>query len=116
MARRSAVAASTDLWRWRRQFDAAIWLKSSADGKIDNSGQPNSSCMATIEVEVLAGQGRHPSPARGQPAVVLLFTMHLHTPRAGGAGQDRPRSLSGRHCVSDMCAHGNLISRFRGRR
>ena len=87
---------------FRKQFGPRGVIKSSSDGKIENTGPLNTKRMETIDEEFLgAAQGFHQPAAPGQQAMVLLFQLNpdarLYALEAVLAGQDWTRHLSRRH-------------------
>jgi arylsulfatase A-like enzyme len=77
---------------FRKQFGPRGVIKSSSDGKIENTGPLNTKRMETIDEEFLRRQGFHQPAAPGRQAMVLLFQLNpdarLHALEAVLAGQD----------------------------
>ena len=87
---------------FRKKYGPRGVIKSSADGKIEDTGPLNTKRMETVDEEFLGrGQGLHRPAAQGRQAVLRLVQLdahaRLHAPEGGIAGQDRQGHPCRRH-------------------
>ncbi len=105
---------------FRKQFGPRGVIKSTADGKIEDTGPLNTARMPTVDEEFPGGsQGLHRPAGEGGQAVLRLVQLdahaRLHPPEEGIAGQDRqghPRRRHGRSTTvwSASCSSNSTTS------
>ena len=87
---------------FRKKFGPRGVLKTSADGKIEDTGPLTRKRMETVDEEFLAAaKDFMESPGQGRQAVLLLVQLdphaRLHASQARVGRQDRPRPAGRRH-------------------